>query len=299
MVISLALGGGGARGFAHIGILRQLTNSGIKVGAIAGTSAGGIVACLFAAGFSPEKILKIALEVNQNRLYSLPSNEGPALLSLSNVTKILENILGDLTFAKLKIPCAVVAVDLELNQELTLYQGRVVDAILATIAVPGIFPPKEIDGRFLVDGGILNPVPVSAVRKLRPELPVVAAVLSPQMNKPNNSTNIRLPIKVPSGIIKRITHLRVTQAFTIFMKSVDLGARLITELRLEFDNPDIVIRPEVADIGLFDMVDIMRVEKLGELAAKSVNSKIKKSFSWTNRIKRRLIQRRYKNITMQ
>ena len=290
MEISLALGGGGSRGFAHIGVLRKLHEEGIHVRAIAGTSAGGMVACFYAAGFSPDYMEEIAIKIDQNKLYSLYSNTGPGLLGLSNPTKIFEEYLGDREFSDLEIPCAVVAVDLKTNREILINKGRVVDAILATIAVPGIFPPKEISKHVLVDGGVLNPVPVSVARKLAPKLPVVAVVLSPPMEKPGRVVHIPLPVKVPSTIINKISHSRFAQAFTIFLQSIDLGQRMITELRLEVDKPTIVIRPDVDEIGLLDKVDISRVIHLGYLSAENIYSQLILTKSWTYRLKNRYKQ---------
>jgi NTE family protein len=287
--ISLALGGGGSRGFAHIGVLQQLQSAGIRIRAIAGTSAGGMVACFYAAGFSPDSMEKIAIKIDQNKLYSLYSNSGPGLLGLSNPIKIFEEYLGDREFSDLEIPCAVVAVDLKTNREIILNKGRVVDAILATIAVPGIFPPMNISDYELVDGGVVNPVPVSVARKLAPKLPVVAVVLSPLIEKPGRIVHISLPVKVPSTIINRISHSRLAQAFSIFFQSIEIGQRMITELRLEVDKPEIVIRPDVENIGLLDKVDIPSIINLGNLSAKNIYSQLVTATSWTNRWRKRHI----------
>jgi NTE family protein len=288
MDISLALGGGGSRGFAHIGVLKQLHTAGIRICAIAGTSAGGMVACFHAAGFSPESMEEIALKIDQNKLYSLSSNTGPGLLGLSNPTKILEEYLGDREFSDLEIPCAVVAVDIKTNREIVLHTGRVVDAILATIAVPGIFPPRNISDYELVDGGVLNPVPVSVARKLAPKLPVVAVVLSPLMENPGRMVHIPLPVNVPTQIINKISHSRLAQAFSIFMQSIEIGQRMITELRLEVDKPEVVIRPDVENIGLLDKVDIPAVIQLGYSAAKNVEDQLMIYGSWMERLRKQL-----------
>ena len=220
--------------------------------------------------FPLNRLEEIALKIDQNKLYSITSTTGPGLLGLTNPTKIFEEYLGEREFSDLEIPCAVVAVDIKTNREIILNKGRVVDAILATIAVPGIFPPQNIYEYELVDGGVLNPVPVSLARKLAPRLPVVAVVLSPQMEKPGRMAHIPLPVKVPTPIMDRITHSRLAQAFSIFMQSIEIGQRMITELRLEVDKPEIIIRPEVDSIGLLDKVDIPSVIQLGYSAAKHV-----------------------------
>jgi NTE family protein len=215
MDITLALGGGGSRGYAHVGVLRRLESSGFHVRAVAGTSAGGIVACIYAAGYTPDEMETRFTRIEQKKLISFSFNEGPGLLGLAYAEKILDELLGDRTFADLKLPCAVVAVDIKSAREVILSKGRVVDAILATIAVPGIFPPKSLGELELVDGGVLDPVPVSVARSLAPRLPVVAVVLSPPMEKTGRFSHISLPARVPAPIVQRITHLRVAHALAV------------------------------------------------------------------------------------
>ena len=288
MDISLALGGGGSRGFAHVGVIRRLEKDGFRIRAVAGTSAGGIIACLYAAGYTPDEMETRFAGIDQNNIYSHASNEGPGLLGLSNATKILTEFLGDRTFHDLYIPCAVVAVDIRSGREVILNKGRVVDCILATVAVPGIFPPKLMGDQELVDGAVLNPVPVSIARSLEPRLPVVAVVLSPLLTKPRRFSHIPLPVKVPAQIVERITRLRVAQALAIFLQSVDIGQRMITELRLEVDEPDVVIRPDVDDIGLLDKVEIHKVIQAGEKAVSDVMPELLRSVNWRHRIGMRL-----------
>ena len=157
MNISVALGGGGARGYAHIGVLRRLETEGFHIRAVTGASAGGIVAVAYAAGFSPDEMETIFVKLDQTKLFARSSNEGPSLLGLSGAARFFEELFGDRTFSDLRIPCAVVAVDLKECQEVILNKGRVVDAILATIAVPGVFPPRQYGDSQLVDGAVLDP----------------------------------------------------------------------------------------------------------------------------------------------
>lgn len=289
--ISVALGGGGSRGYAHIGVLHRLEDAGFIIRCIAGTSAGGIIACLFAAGYTPSQMESLAGKIDQNHLFSFWSNEGPSILGLSNARRILDEFLGDRTFDDLKIPCAVMAVDIKTPGEIILNKGRVVDAILATIAVPGVFPPRMVAGHELVDGAVLNPVPVSIARAMSPKLPVVAVVLSPPMEKPGRVPHLPLPVKVPSPIIERITHLRVAQALSVFVRSVDIGQRMVTELRLVLDKPEVVIRPPVDEIGILDKVDIHKLVQLGKNATEIKLQELNKSLSWAGCIKRQLFPR--------
>jgi NTE family protein len=288
MDIALALGGGGSRGFAHIGVLRRLEAEGFRIRAVAGTSAGGIIAAVYAAGYSPDEMESLFSKIDQSKLFALSFSEGPGLLSLSNASKLLGEFLGDRTFDDLKLPCALVAVDVKSAQEVILNKGRVVDAILATIAIPGVFPPKILGEHELVDGGVLNPVPVSVARSLAPRMPVAAVVLSPAMEKPGRFAHIPLPVKIPTPIVERLTRLRVAQAFNIFLQSVDIGQRMITQLRLEADAPEVVIRPEVSNVGLLDKVEVSEVTRLGEKATEAVLPDLFRAVSWPRRMGRQL-----------
>jgi len=286
MDITLALGGGGAKGNAHIGVLRRLKKEGFKIRAVAGTSFGGLVAVMFAAGYSPDEIEDIFARVDQARLYGRSLEEKPSLLGLAGVRKWLDEVLPGRTFADLKIPCAVTAVDLNSGCEVILDEGPVKDALLATIAVPGIFPAYPRHDRELVDGGVLDPVPVSVARSLAPSLPVVAVTLHTPIGKP--ATGIPVPDGVPKPILDRLAHIRIAQAFDVFMRSVDIGNRAVAEYRLAVDKPDIVIRPAVSDIGLLEQVDVREVARLGADAVEAILPEMRQMTSWTSRLRRSL-----------
>lgn len=291
MDIALALGGGGSRGYAHVGVIRRLEAEGFRIRAVAGTSAGGIVAAIYAAGYTPDEMETRFARIDQPKLFSFSMTEGPGLLGLSNARKILEQFIGDRTFADLPLPCAVTAVDIKSGREVVLNQGRVVDAVMATIAVPGVFPPKRMGELDLVDGGVLNPVPVSVARSLAPALPVAAVALSAPVEAPRTFHSLPLPVKLPAPILGRLSRLRLTQAFEIFILSVEIGQRMVTELRLEVDEPEVIIRPAVSNIGLLEKVDVHRLVRLGEEAAEAVLPDLWRAVSWTGRVGRRLFPR--------
>jgi len=286
MDITLALGGGGAKGNAHIGVLRSLEKEGFKIQAVAGTSFGGVVAVMYAAGYTPDEIEDNFAQVDQARLYGRLSNEGPALLGLAGVRKWLDDALPGRTFSDLKIPCAVTAVDLNCGCEVVLDDGPVKDALLATVAVPGIFPAHPWHEWELVDGGVLNPVPVSVARALAPSLPVVAVSLLAPMGEPARSMGMPVPDGIPKPFLDRLAHFRLAQAFDVFMRSVDVGNRAIAEYRLAVDKPDVIIRPAVSDIGLLEQVDVRKVAKLGDTAVEAALPDLKKMASWTSRLRR-------------
>ncbi len=298
MDISLALGGGGSRGYAHIGVLRKLEQMGFRVRAVAGTSAGGIVAAAYAAGHTPDEMEALFSQLDQSKLFARSGHEGPGILGLTGATRELEKLFGDAVFADLKIPCGVVAVDINAGVEMHLCEGRIMDALLATIAVPGVFPPKCYGDIQMVDGAVLNPVPVTLARKLAPRLPVVAVVLE-GVAEPSAGglPSIPLPVPMPAQLVQTLTRTRVAQAFNIFLKSVDLGSRKLAELRLIMDAPDVIIRPDVKGIGLLDAVNVHKVIHSGEAATEVVSEDLKQLNAWSNRLRQWMFPRRDTDVT--
>lgn len=288
MEITLALGGGGAKGNAHIGVLRRLEKEGYKIKSVAGTSIGGLVAVLYASGCSPDQIQSLFESVDQNKLFVRDAQDGPALLGLKGVRQLLDETVGEKTFADLQIPCAVTAVDLKNGTEVILSEGRLKEAILATIALPGIFPTQNINDWELVDGGVLNPIPVSVARMLSPNLPVVAVALTEPLESPIHGYSIPVPSIFPKTIVDRIARISLAQSLNVFLRSVDAGTRTVAYLRLQIDKPDVVIRPDVHSIDILDEVLVADVVKLGEQAVEEMLPDLKDAVSWASRIKRKL-----------
>ncbi len=286
MNLALALGGGGAKGNAHIGVLRVLEREGFRIGAIAGTSFGGMVACFYAAGFTPDEIEAVFSEVDQSRLYGRVPEENASFLGLSRVRHWLNDTLGERTFADARMPCAVTAVDLRTSREIVIREGRLRDAILCTIALPGIFPSFLKEELELVDGGLLNPVPVQVARSLAPSLPVVAVSLTTPLGQPPRAIPIPFLDGLPAPVAKQISRLRVTQAMEIFMRSLDIGGRQIAELRFKLEKPDVIIRPAVAGIGVLEEVDVHAVVRLGEAATREKLADLKTATAWPARLRR-------------
>lgn len=292
--IALALGGGGVKGIAHVGVIRRLEQEGYHVRAVAGTSAGGLIGAILAAGNSPMEIETIIHGVNRSRLFARSSGEGPGLLGLSGLTQTLVEVLGERRFEDLALPFACTAVDIISAQEVILSQGRVVDAALATIAVPGIFPPKEIGDAQLIDGGVMDPVPVALARWLAPSLPVIAVVLTPHPEGWRHLpplTKAFLPaaptIPIPLTLVEQISKLRITQALNIFARSYDITTLMLAEVRLHIDKPEAIIRPDVSRYGMLDAVDPHEMIWLGEKAAAEALPQIKESLAWHRRFARR------------
>lgn len=293
MNITLALSGGGVKGFAHIGALRILEREGFFIKALAGTSAGGLIGALYAAGYSPDEMEERLREIDQGNLFSHMQGDGPALFGFGGVTAILNELLGEHSFADARIPLAVTATDLTTGMPVFIRQGRLVDAVLATSAVPGVFPAREVEGHMLVDGGILNPVPVAEARALYPHAPVVAVVLSPPLSwrlerRDDIATSIpQLMTNLP--LVYRLAgRLRLAQAFNIFLQSMDLTGLMLLDTQLKLEKPDVIIRPKLGQIGLVDHIDIPSVIRAGEQATLEALTEIHKVMGWRYRLSQQI-----------
>lgn len=166
--IGLALGSGGARGLAHIGVIKVLEENNIPIHCIAGSSIGAVVGGLYAAAGDIQKIKKLALDNNWLKLLKLIVEPavGGGVIGGKKIEKFLRGELGGVKFSDLKIPFSAMTTDFETGQPVILSRGDVAKAISCSLSVPLVFKPKKNEGKILVDGGLSEPVPVEAVRKM-------------------------------------------------------------------------------------------------------------------------------------
>jgi NTE family protein len=237
--VGLALSGGGARGIAHIGVLKVLEREGIQVDYLAGTSMGGLIAAGYAAGLGPDLLQQEALRMTKIRhLVSLIDvglgNRG--LLMGQKALDYLNTMLGSKAFADLEIPLTLTAVDLNSGREVRLNQGLVAEAVRATIALPGVIAPVERDGQLLVDGGVLNSLPANIVREMGADI-VIAVDVSPddRVTAPLVEAS-RRHLLLPKGPADTIDVMWRSLA----VAKAELGRRRLTEAR-----PDVIIKPQI------------------------------------------------------
>jgi NTE family protein len=160
--IGLALGGGAARGLAHIGVLKVLEEEQVGVYCVAGTSAGSLIGSLYCAGLSWQTIKDTARDIDWGDLVS-PTWPTLGIVSPEKLEKTLNRLLRGRRFEDLDIPFRAVAVDIASGEEVVLQSGSVAKAVRASCSIPGIFEPTEVEGRLLVDGGLVNDVPTDVV----------------------------------------------------------------------------------------------------------------------------------------
>lgn len=160
--IGLALGSGGARGFSEIGVLLWLEEQGIRAHCISGASVGSIIGAAVAAGYTPRQLREKALEITwkDKMKFLRPSIKGRSVFEWSRIERFLENLLGDRTIEDLDMPFGCVATDIDSGREFVFKRGSLVEAVSASSVIPGVFPPVTIHGTHLVDGGVINPVPL-------------------------------------------------------------------------------------------------------------------------------------------
>lgn len=182
----LALSGGGTRGFAHVGVMKALDELGVTFDYVAGTSVGSIMGAMYASGFGWQQIRDEATKVTKrdliNRLTVIGSDS-------HNIKRVAERLLGEKTFDELKIPFKAVAVDIQSGDEVVIDQGLVSDAVAASSSVPILFTPYSLDGRDLVDGGLLNNMPADVCRGMGADV-VVSVDLNSARGKGTTSRSI-------------------------------------------------------------------------------------------------------------
>ena len=266
--MTLALSGGGARGIAHIGILKVLAREHIPFHAIVGTSFGGFMGAALATGISPLRLEEEALRISQTKEFIKLLDPNPlrkGLLDGVRVKNYIERLLGsNQTFEKLIFPLKMVAVDLSTGEEVLLDHGDLLHAVFATIAIPGIFNPVEYEGRLLVDGGVMNNLPVNHARQTDSDI-VLAVDVQPYVG-PENPWDYSRSAKrfIPDAII------------SMYRAEVIQSSRLTKEI-LRTAPPDILIHPDIPDEidSLFGFRFAREILAAGEAAAELNLSKIR------------------------
>ncbi len=260
--IGLALGSGAGRGWAHIGVIRALVAEGIRPDIVAGTSIGALVGGVWLAGHL-DVLEDWARGLNRMRIlrYLDLSLSAGGLIGGRRLTRLLNDNLGDMRVQDLDVPFAAVATELETGHEIWLRRGALVDALRASYALPGVFTPHEIDNQALVDGALVNPVPVSVCRAFGARL-VIAVNLNADMfgsrRTPSPAQAAAATNGNGGGNGGNLLSQLFGQAegapglFNVMVASLGILQDRISRSRLAGDPPDVMIAPKVGHIGLLE-----------------------------------------------
>ncbi len=235
--IGLALGSGGARGFAHLGALKVLQEENIPVSLLAGCSMGALVGSLYAVGHEMESMYKIA-KAFQRKYYLDFTVPKMGFISGNRVKQLIHMFSKGQNIEDLAIPFAVIATDIETAEKVVFTKGPIADAVRASISIPGIFVPVELDGRLLVDGGVVDRVPASVVKEMGADI-VVAIDVS--------------YVKTNEGI---------DSIFDVILQTIDIMQNeLVKKSELE---ADVMVRPPVAHYSSRAFTNIEEIIQIGE-----------------------------------
>lgn len=259
--IGFALGSGSARGWAHIGVIRALEAVGIRPDLVAGTSIGALVGAACALGKLDDLETWVLALRARDVVGFLDIGVGSGLVKGERLMAALHAGSGDRPIEELSMPFGAVGTDLRTGEEIWLRNGATLDAVRASIALPGLFPPVEREGRLLVDGGLVNPVPISLARAMGAEI-VIAVDLSSDMlgsrlRRPANDEARVSPItdwmKAHGVAAPHARNARASPSpVDIFLSSMQVMQVRIASSRIAGDPPNLLVAPRVSQLGLLD-----------------------------------------------
>ena len=276
--VGLALGGGAARGFAHIGVLRVLEKRGIRPNIIAGTSIGAVVGSIWAAG-KLDMLEDWALSLTKRHVIGLLDFVlgGAGLIGGRRLMELMRRELGDLRIEELDTTFAAIATELGSGHEVWLTRGDLVEAVRASYALPGIFTPVKVGGRWLMDGALVNPIPVSAARAMGARMVIAVNLNGDAFGRgtvihdhggmlDQVGSAAEAAMETPrAGLVERFSPERLKRQFfappaadgprgvsTVMVDAFNIIQDRIARSRLAGDPPDIALVPKLARVGLFD-----------------------------------------------
>lgn len=246
--IGLALGSGGARGFAHLGVIKVLKEAGIPIDMVAGSSMGALVACFYGAGLDIERLYKISSAFKRKYYldFTVPKM---GFIAGKRVKDLIRMFTHGKNIEELDIPIGIVATDLMTGEKVVFTKGSIADAVRASISIPGIFVPEKLNGRLLVDGGVVDRVPVSVVKDMGADLVIAVDVSHVKTNS------------------------EVTSIFDVIMQSLDIMQMELVNHRVIAS--DVIIRPRVDKYSSRAFTNIEEIISIGEEEARNQIDKIK------------------------
>src|SRR5262245_17484095 len=280
--IALALGGGAARGWAHIGVLRALDEAGIAIEMIAGTSIGALVGGCYLAG-KLDQLEEFARSITKRRMFGLLDLQpgGNGLLGGLKLTQRMQEHMNGLTFAELGKPFVCVAAEIRTGHEIWLSNGSLITAMRASYALPGVFEPVACNGRVLVDGALVNPVPVSVCRAHEQQFVVAvnlhydlygrAAVIK------HNAGDLVVEQEPQPGTTHHPSARGARLGITgVMVEAFNIIQDRISRARLAGDPPDLSLQPKLSHIGLSEFHRADESIRAGYESTKAMLAEIKR-----------------------
>lgn len=276
--VALALGSGGARGYAHIGAIQELEARGFQITSISGTSVGAMVGGLYAADKLPQFADWVS-NLRQKDVIRLldPSLSAPGAIKAEKVMDKVRSILGKVRIEDLRIPYTAVATDVMQSKEVWFQKGPLDAAIRASIAIPSLISSVTIGGRLFVDGGVLNPLPIAPLASTKADLVVAISLSGPGKNHPmgnpsiissdkqaaKENTDTQQLAKIPKGI----------GTFEIMERSIETMQSLITRYRNAGYPPDLLVEIPIDSIGMLEFHKASDQIELGrKLTARAIDN---------------------------
>jgi NTE family protein len=254
--IGVVLGGGGSRGIAHIGVLQVLEREQVPIDLVVGTSMGGIVGALFALGVTPQELADQLHEVRDTSIIHVKRWSSTARQRM--LRELLADPLAGKTFADLKIPAVLTAVDMVTGREVALKEGPLLPAVLATAALPAVFPPVAIDGMLLADGGVIDSLAVPMAYENGAER-VIAVDVEPDLDEANpwvDPLSAVMGFDLPFGIFNATEADDVPSVLAAAWRAMRVQITHIHRERLAAHPPDVLLRPDVHHYGSLDFTDL-------------------------------------------
>jgi len=259
--VGLALGGGFVLGAAHIGVLRAMEEKGFQLAAISGTSVGALVAAFYAFGIPPHEIEEMAASSHWFDISSLQLTRF-SLLSNDRLAKIIRTRLGDVNIEDARIPLSIVATDLITGERVVLERGNLAEAVRASTSIPGIYAPVEIHGRLLVDGGLVENVPISPLKQRGVDFTIAVDVgANRRFQKPENIMDV-------------------------IANSISISIRQST--RTQWRQADLVIAPDMTARSRVNMQQVRELAKVGYDEAMNRLGQVTAAPSLMSRMKKQL-----------
>jgi NTE family protein len=262
--LGLVLGGGGSRGMAHIGVLEVLIREQIPIDLIVGTSMGAIVGTLFALGYSPADMIEQLAKWQRNNIFGV--NVFSARARQRTIREQLGAAFKDRTFSDTQIPLVIMAVDMLAGREIALTSGTLLSAVLASSAVPAVFPPVEINGMKLVDGGVIDSLSTHAAFRHGADK-VIAVDIYPPLEPDNWSDPLSAIMGFDIPLLSKNALSKSPSMVSAIWRSVRIMTCHLHAERLMAHPPDVLLRPDIASIGSLDFKDLNAPLEAGKIEA--------------------------------